>query len=632
MIQKLTLENFRAHEHTALELEKLNWIVGAEEAGKSTIPLGLEFAMQRKNEYITDDRGKGVDWLKKTGTKKAVVSCVMSSGEYHQNSIPSDSKNDSSADYPEDLIKICLRCRHILHMPEKEQKEFFQGLLLGPVGSETILQQLNTYDDQLPGLGDKFREMFQDVEKMDIDTMLSYATAERKSINALHDAAKVWKTPEKPQVTRSVKAEDLQKARKQLEEAQKKVTVEEELIKNLKHLAARDLNDWKTLQFRRSQLQKELENAEKEVDRIKLSITPDLAEPIGKLEKEITSVSSDIEVKQKEISRFVGEGPCPKGTCARVELGPLQRNLQALQAQKDLAQKQLSKLVKDNNDNKLRQQSFSVAEARWLNTKKQVDECAPLGEQPEEKAVDDEKLQGLKNQERLFGVAAQQAERDYNACQKIAEIEKQIADNATELQGLIELKKIWDVIVKALGPHGIKTKLLETSLGVFQAEVNKKLHFFGVKLHFNLESWGLLVDTGKGYGFIPVQFLSPSAETKVSIGLQLVIAQRKNFPCITIDEHRFGPMLRSRLFAFLLKEDVQSIVISTLMELDADRKLIVPKHPGAPGVSLFYVQAGTVTEITNGVKPELSKALDAELTPAQAESMNQYIASGGKLD
>lgn len=598
MIKSLTIKNFRAYESAELALDKLNWIVGDTEQGKSSIPLALEFALQRKNEYITDDRGKGVEWLKKTGTKKSVVSCVTDSGEYFQNTIPSAAKEDNSADYDSELVKVCLRCRYILHMPDREQKEFFQNLLLGPITPEVILKELNVFDDEFPDLGEKFISSIPEGMHDDIDSLLVFAIAKRKDINAKYEAVKTWIAPQKPEVSRNTTEKEVAKARKQIEEALKKVTQEEESLKHHKHLVERDLRDWETLRIIAEKRQIELTAAEKEVAAAKNQKNgTDYTKALQKNQAELKKINTEIQTLQHKIDSLTGDDPCPGGTCARVDLKHYNNTMKDWQGKKSTLVAQSQDLIYRNNEAVQNNIKLQTAQARLDRAQKAIAEAEPLGPQPIVMEPDDTKLAQLRAQENMFRTTLDNMEKDFHNGEKCKEINDAIAKKSGELEELTSLKKMWEAIVKALGPHGIKTKLLQSSFAQFQSEVNEKLIFFGVKMQFNLDPWGMLVDTGKGHGYIPVQFLSPSAESKVSIGLQLVIAKVTNFPCIAIDEHRFGPMLRSKLFVFLLREDVQSIVISTLMEIDANRKLIIPKHPGNEGVKMFYVESGTVTDI-----------------------------------
>ncbi len=600
MIKTLKISNFRAYQNAELELEKLNWICGEEEQGKSSVLLALEFALWRRNEYV-NDRGEGLQGLVHTGAKKALVSCVTDAGEYFQNSIPSAAGADASADFDSEIVKACLRCRYLFQMKEKDQKEFFQSILLGPITQQVIFRELNMFDEQFPDLGDRFRNIAQDmVTAVDvIDPLFLFATAERKRINAEYDALNLWNAPAKPEISKNVPEKEVAKAQKQYEEAQKKVIQEEESLKHQKHLAERDLRDWNALSIIAEKRQIELAAAEKELAAAVANQKngTDYTKALQKNQAELKKINAEIQALQHKIDALTGDESCPGGTCARVDLKHHNNAMKDLQGKKSAATAQAQDLIYRRNETIKAAEKLQAAQARLDRAQKAIDEAEPLGPQPVVMELDEMKLSQLRAHSIREYVSRNIMEKDFRNGEKCAEIDAAIAKKSAELEEITVQKKMWDLIVKALGPHGIKVKLLHDSIGKFQAEINQKLAFFGVQIRFDLEPWQILADTGKGYGFLPIQFLSHTAATKVSIGLQIAIAQLTGFHCVAIDEHGFGPMLRSRLFAFLLKEEIQSIVISTLIEVDAEKKLIIPKNPGLPDVKLFHVEKGAVKEL-----------------------------------
>jgi predicted ATPase len=57
-LQTLALKNFRSHEETVLELDRLNFIRGPNGCGKSSIQMALEYLFTGRCQ-LTDAAGRG---------------------------------------------------------------------------------------------------------------------------------------------------------------------------------------------------------------------------------------------------------------------------------------------------------------------------------------------------------------------------------------------------------------------------------------------------------------------------------------------------------------------------------------------------------------------------------------------
>jgi DNA repair exonuclease SbcCD ATPase subunit len=79
-IQKLVLKNFRSHEETVLELDRLNFIRGPNGCGKSSILMGLEYLFTGRCA-LTDAAGRCAEVLIRTGEKELEVLATIASGE-----------------------------------------------------------------------------------------------------------------------------------------------------------------------------------------------------------------------------------------------------------------------------------------------------------------------------------------------------------------------------------------------------------------------------------------------------------------------------------------------------------------------------------------------------------------------
>jgi hypothetical protein len=71
-IEKLELKNFRSHQHTTFEFERVNVIRGNHAAGKSTLALAIEFLLTNSCG-VTDAAGRGADQLLMHGSDEFLV-------------------------------------------------------------------------------------------------------------------------------------------------------------------------------------------------------------------------------------------------------------------------------------------------------------------------------------------------------------------------------------------------------------------------------------------------------------------------------------------------------------------------------------------------------------------------------
>jgi DNA repair exonuclease SbcCD ATPase subunit len=75
-IENLTLNNFRSHESTELQLDRLNFIVGTNAAGKSSIAMAIEWLLTGICA-VTDEGGKGAEDLIRKGAIAGSASASM---------------------------------------------------------------------------------------------------------------------------------------------------------------------------------------------------------------------------------------------------------------------------------------------------------------------------------------------------------------------------------------------------------------------------------------------------------------------------------------------------------------------------------------------------------------------------
>jgi hypothetical protein len=291
-------------------------------------------------------------------------------------------------------------------------------------------------------------------------------------------------------------------------------------------------------------------------------------------------------------------------------------------------QAKLQQIIAKNNEAQIARERFQAAEKRWEKAKAVADalpELPPMPAAPER--ADTSKVDELQRQVDVYYKSYQGMTEDFRKSQAILEWEKA---NQTWLATLEELREKVAMLIclagdkgvnGALAPGGIKTKVLQDGLVRIAAIANEKLEPFGVTLAFQAEPWLISAND------TPVSQLSGSEETMVSLALQTIVAEVHEFDLIGIDEHRMNTSLRGKLLDYLLEQQVQSVCVSTLDDRDDEGSIITPEDPQIEGLKVFLVKGGYVHDLS--VPPGMRTPISLE---PDAEGMNEFIKSGGKLD
>lgn len=609
MVKNLVLENYRNHLKSEINFDKINWIIGLSGAGKSSILAGLETVLTSRNEW-TSGNGVGRETQIKNGQKKSVINTVLQEGpgaEVHiKKSIPR-AKDEKGEYADEEIAQACLRCRHIINLPENAQKELIFSII--PAQSYDVFQELDAWSPKFPDLGQRMQRYIEGEGKSttNIDKLYEIAYDDRRLFKRELENEQKKVLPEKPEFSREVSAEDLQKAKKQHEDAIKKLQSEEDRLRNVDDIYEQKLRDWKILEFTHSQAQKELTEAEEEVGKAvaELGAEVDYEKQVKDVEAKLTENTEAIKKNQKLIDKYTGDEPCPPGTCARIELKKLNERAKQLQGSRDAILAESRSAVYNSNQAAKKKERVKTSEERWKRAKKAVTELPklpPEPQAPEKKAAKGLTLEQLKNQVNMFRVGVELLEVDMKKAERSREISEMESTRQEALDELVVQVEMFEVLCEALGPGGIKTRKLEAGVKQFEHELIDKLLFFGMSCQISVEPWQIFVTSH--YGMVPVQQLSWSEKARVSACIQSLIAQKTGFGVIGIDEHGLDPSHRPELLDFLTRQPVQSIVLSTLVELDDEGEVIIPENPEIPGVKLFYVENGTVREIQPVVQAE----------------------------
>lgn len=602
MIKSLQLENYRNHTKSEINFDKVNWMVGLSGAGKSSILGGIETAASALNEW-TKNNGAGKDTQIKNGQKKATINMVLqeaAGAEVHiRKSIPR-AKGDTGEWQDSEIVQACLRSRHLIHLPDNIQKEIFFSII--PAQSYDIFQELDAWNSKFPDLGQRFQRYIEGEGKTtdNIDKLYEIAYDDRRLFKRELENEQKKTLPEKPEFVRDVKQADVDKARKQYEEAIKKLAHAEEKESSRMSVYRKDLAAWQILSSRHTSAQKELSDAEEDVQKCvaEIGASIDYDAQVKEIEKRLTESTEAIKKHQQLIDKYTGDEPCPPGTCARMELKKLNEKMKELQSSKEAVLAESRSAIYNSNQAAKKKERAQAANARWERAKKAYDELPKLPTEPKPPSQEQTKgltIEQMRNQVNMFKVGVDLIESELRKAEKVLEIIAQESEKKEAIEELSAQVEMFEVLVEALGPGGIKTRKLEAGAKKLEHDLVEKLMFFGMTCQISVEPWQIYVSYRNG--MVPVQQLSWSEKARVSACIQSLVAQRTGFGIVGIDEHGLDPEHRPELLDFLLRQPVQSIVLSTLVELDDAGNVIIPGNPEIPGVKIFYVENGAVKEI-----------------------------------
>ncbi|KAF1084948.1 chromosome segregation protein [Sporotomaculum syntrophicum] len=261
----------------------------------------------------------------------------------------------------------------------------------------------------------------------------------------------------------------------------------------------------------------------------------------------------------------------------QVEKLELQRRIRLLEqalARLDNAERELTSLAAALERAQSELDSARLEEAGWEETLRKG------GADPEE--ID--RLQGRIDRGREFLRRLEVAEHGCGQADRLQQ----------DLQVLEQELAVAELMVGALGPNGIRKSLLGDRLAGFTREINNMLAACTEGL-YRLEwqeDFNPLITRKRQP--LPLKLLSRSEQFRVSIALQAAIAKLTGLNFLAVDEvDMLDQDNRDLLTCSLLNvmdQFDQIMLFSTVGDVQ-------PRNPGLPGVKMFWVEDGRISEL-----------------------------------
>lgn len=565
-ISKLELKNFRCHEGATLELDRLNFILGPNGTGKSSIQMAIEQLLTGKCQ-VTDGAGRGAEDLIQTGAKEFDLHAVLETTQSESLTI---NRRRSARNHilnvagrngqlaaiqqgiyqdlgaNEDVLAALLNASRFVEMDTKEQKRL-------------LAQVLNTGEIPVPG---KIRALIPNMlikTIADLDNAYKLFFAERTDVNRrLKQLGEAETEPEVPEDCPAIEAvegklRDLHTEKETQIRKQAEVAADNERLETERGRLERDK------QAAKDDLlpQEEFKRMGAEVER---------AESYRALQQTIINSQGKINVLIESLEKLkkLRGADCP--TCLQpLDKKGLKKIISTLQ--KDLGKEEKSLEVWQEE----RAQRYDPAAAlRALEKHRQADfrveeldrDLKKL-QMPRKAAVDlfDGEIQKLAERISKGEVVLQQVRELHQA--------RALWQQANQQRGqLARRKQELETLVEFFGPTGVKAKLVGDRSADFCAALNRHLIKFGFTVSVQAGQLWVCTDV-PGASPLAIHQLSDSEKFRFGVAFQVALAEITGLRFAVIDHADIlDDDCRQQLTAMLMEAQLdQAIVLSTAAEL-----------------------------------------------------------------
>jgi len=656
-INKLLLQDFRNHQSSVIELARLNIFVGGNNSGKSTILAAAEYGLTGRNLW-TDRAGRGAGELIRQGAKDCQVGLelaglgsVLRAMPPHSLSV-GQSRNiheSQAAIYrhigaDEQLVRLCLNAGAFINLPPAEQKAFLFALC----GISCTAEEITVASTEYLGAAGLTQEEAGEVAEQIRNLLPRGFGGDPAILEGMEKRARELRRETKrdlertraalaetvlPQLPEGITLEDQAELTAQLAELEAE---QNELLQlyGARQSAARQLA---LCRDKAGQLAAAIEQLGSERDELEREVGASLAtgDPGGSegrfelemelarlkeqlkalsekdldLARQLSSLEATAQAKRdtaEQLQHFTGQCPlAPQLLGCRLsgqEVTDLTNRLAAdiNTVDQEIKSQDTKYAALQSEIQTLQQQinSLERAEVKLLNLGRELErrqaELDGVRQEADEwedalrhRGVDPEEIELL--QKRL------QRGQELLRALELAKHGSLQADRLRQsLEELEQQAGLAEHLVKALGPDGIRKSLLGDRLAGLTREINTWLASCTegrYRLAWQEDFTPLITRQGQP---LPLRLLSKSEQFRVNIALQAAIAKLTGLKFLAVDE------------VDMLDQDNRDLLLATVLTAAEQFDQIMlfctvgevqPADPGLPGVKMFWVEDGQVTEL-----------------------------------
>lgn len=648
-INKLSIENFRSHKKTEINLDRINFFAGGNNAGKTSILAAIEWALTGRCMW-TDKAGRGAADLVRQGEKYTAVALDVAGLGAVIRSLPphclqagkTSGVNEGQAaihnhlDAGEDRLRVALNTGAFIAMSQAEQKTFLFNAYGLSWTVERVAADLANWlnkkghqEEDAGRLAQKARgyypagitsgpDIFEAMEKRAKEERKELKKDKQRYEAALAEMGDTYPAqigdPDQAEQIK-IRLSELKKRRDELLRfcgAGSDARARRETLLLKIHTLEEKIS---AAQEQARILAGEINQCGEPVDSCE-DIEKELLERIESLTKSEASAKSKLEAIDKAGRALSGQDRhCPLAPehlqcCLTRE--QLDAVLITLRKEHKLAGQELNKLVQalDNAraelaEVKKRREEIQARAKKVLDLKGRLNTQQNLleGLTAERASLESEwdslpeADAGEKAEEELGRITAhitegeevlRQLDEASVTAEKITVLKQDIEMLATELADL-------ETLVKALGPEGLRRDMLASILEGFVGRVNDRLGRLteGAYQVFLGEGMTILCRANGG-PVLPLRLLSRSEQLRAGIAISEALSAAAGLKFLAIDEADMLEQDNRDLLAGMLldtaEEFDQALVFTTVGD-------VAPENPGIPGVKIFLVDEGAVREI-----------------------------------
>jgi len=561
-IQRLVVKNFRSHQETVLELDRLNFIRGPNGCGKSSVQMALEYLFTGRCE-LTDAAGRGAEALIRSGEKELEVSATLENGEticrrrtprsqiveVNGKRVPLDAaetfltKQFGSLD----VLSAVLNADRFVEMSEAEQQRFLAQLV--EAGKVEIP----------PEISDALRAI--DEEPPRLANVADLEAAHRRFYELRAEAGRTLKAlgqMEKPDVPSDLPS--VQEVRSKLEELRQQ---KERLI------AQKAESDacWQNAQARVKQVQAEIEEASSEI------LSPSQEQEL--LQRE--SQRSHAEQLHRELAELLAEqrtvekalttarelkDKCP--TCSQ----PISATAKAKEVETLGARfSDIEALIQGAREELNEFGDPEVATSRLESHRRALARRAKLAEEQSlVQAVQKPGAADLESRMTILAERINKGERVLEKAQQGHSAQQAWEAHVREKSNLERRVSLLAQLVEFLGPNGAMMAQASGRIGSFARSLSAHLAAFGYGCNFTLDPFEIrVISPTDNHCGLSLKQLSESERFRFGIAFQLALATATGIRFVVVDRADvLDNGKRKLLTALLLSSNIeQTIVLAT---------------------------------------------------------------------
>ncbi|MDO7787894.1 AAA family ATPase [Desulforamulus aquiferis] len=650
-INTLSLTNFRNHRQSTLTLDKLNFFVGHNNAGKTSILAAIEWGLTGKCMW-TDKAGRGATDLVQQGAKQAAVALEVEGIGGLVRTMPPHSLqlgkltgviegqaailNNLRTD--EESLRISLNAGTFLSLSQGEQR----ALLFATYGlnftADSVVEQLTSWlaekrypEDLAKKLVDQARAWYP--QKMTggpevLDVMEKRAKELRRDLKkdkqrleaAIEELGPTLPMPGPlPALTEiQDKLKELQQRRDELLKAsggQDGVIRREKLQAMLLTLGEKI----SSVKAKGAELAAKIKALDQGEDKEKL------AEQIRILKARLNSHQNQAATVENRLKTLNEAALALAASDRRCPLAPtvIQCSLSSKQVEKILASiNQEQNNAREELDRIASWAKDTTSELAALEKRQQENEALTKqqtlwqGEIKTQRVLYDQLTadkEAVEQEVTALPVSSHEEANQYNlqiaeVNQSIRRAEEQLArakEAANLAKRLEEMKsdqrlladevEQMEILVKALGPEGLRKNILGGILDNFLGRVNERLaRLTEGAYQISLAEDMTILCRANGGPLLPLKLLSKSEQLRVGIAISDALSAKAGLNFLAIDEadmlDQENRDLLTGLLLDLAEEYDQVLVCTTVGDVQ-------PQNPGFPGVKMFWVGDGRVQEM-----------------------------------